>query len=307
MEAPRYSEISPATAWLEAVRPRTLPAGAAPVLLGTALAFRDGQGDLFPAGIALFCALLIQVATNFINEIYDNRRGADTADRLGPLRSVAAGLISERAMVRAALAVLALCFAAGMVLVYHAGWPIFAIGTVSLLMAWMYTGGPFPLAYKGLGDVFVFIFFGLVATVGTYYAQALHLTLDGFLVACLPGAFSALILQVNNIRDRSTDVLAGKKTLAVRLGRTKALALFDAVMLLGFAAPMLLIATSGTYSVALCLLSLPMALRIRRDMRTLDGKDLNPVLGSTGKLLVAASALLAAGLVVWPLIPKLVP
>ncbi|NTV92692.1 MAG: 1,4-dihydroxy-2-naphthoate octaprenyltransferase, partial [Chlorobiaceae bacterium] len=151
--------LTPLAAWLLAIRPKTLPAGAVPVLLGSALAAADGRFMLLSALIALFCALGIQIATNFINEIYDFRKGADTAQRLGPTRTVAAGIISEKTMIRVSASLLGVVFLMGLVLVYTAGWPILLVGVLSMLFAWAYTGGPYPIAYSGLGDVFVFVFF----------------------------------------------------------------------------------------------------------------------------------------------------
>ena len=177
-------------AWMLAIRPKTLPAGAVPVILGSALAATAGRFRMFPALVALICALGIQVATNFINEIYDFRKGADTAERLGPTRTVAAGIISEKTMIQVSVVLLGTVFLLGLYLVYTAGWPILLIGMLSLLFAWAYTGGPYPIAYSGLGDVFVFIFFGLVAVAGTYYVQALSLSfpvlLAVSLVVCRP-------------------------------------------------------------------------------------------------------------------------
>lgn len=181
--------VKPASlqAWMLAIRPKTLPAGAMPVVLGSALAAADGRFRPLPALVALICALGIQVATNFINEIYDFRKGADTAERLGPTRTVAAGLISEKKMITVSASLAGAVFLLGLYLVSIAGWPILVIGLLSLLFAWGYTGGPYPIAYSGLGDFFVFLFFGLVAVGGTYYVQAQTLTLPILLAAAAPG------------------------------------------------------------------------------------------------------------------------
>ncbi len=231
-------------AWMLAIRPKTLPAGAVPVVLGSALAAADGQFRLLPALVALICALGIQVATNFINEIYDFRKGADTADRLGPTRTVAAGIISEKTMIKVSALLAGGVFFLGLYLVYTAGWPIFIIGVLSLLFAWAYTGGPYPIAYSGLGDLFVFIFFGLVAVGGTYYVQAHDLDFPVLLAAVAPGSFSVNILLVNNIRDITTDRKVGKMTLPARIGGEWARRLYIALTVLAYLVPCLALAES---------------------------------------------------------------
>ncbi|NTU54498.1 MAG: 1,4-dihydroxy-2-naphthoate polyprenyltransferase, partial [Chlorobiaceae bacterium] len=213
MSVPLSRKPSALQAWMLAIRPKTLPAGAMPVVLGSALAFANGTFRVLPALVALICALGIQIATNFINEIYDFRKGADTAERLGPTRTVAAGIISERTMTRVSIGLGLSVFVLGLYLVAIGGWPILLVGVLSLLFAWAYTGGPFPIAYSGLGDVFVFIFFGLVAVGGTYYVQSLTLPFPVLIAAAAPGAFSVSILLVNNIRDIDTDRKVGKMTL----------------------------------------------------------------------------------------------
>lgn len=205
--------------WIQASRPRTLPAAAAPVLLGVGLAVWNGRAAWLPALAALLGALLIQIATNLANDYFDHARGADTEERVGPVRVTAAGLVAPAAVKRAMLLTLAAAFAVGVYLVAVGGWPIAVIGAVSLVLAVAYTGGPFPLAYNGLGDVFVFVFFGLVAVAGTYYVQALVFPLEAWWLGAGTGALSTAVLVVNNLRDRATDAKVGKRTLAVRLGR----------------------------------------------------------------------------------------
>jgi 1,4-dihydroxy-2-naphthoate octaprenyltransferase len=281
-----------------AIRPKTLPAGAMPVVLGSALAAADGQFRPFPALVALICALGIQVATNFSNEIYDFRKGADTAERLGPTRTVAAGIISEKKMITVSASLAGAVFLLGLYLVSIAGWPILVIGLLSLLFAWGYTGGPYPIAYSGLGDFFVFLFFGLVAVGGTYYVQAQTLTLPILLAAVAPGAFSVNILLVNNIRDIVTDRKVGKMTLPARIGGDWARRLYIALTVLAYLVPALLWLNHYSPWVLLSLFSAPLAFMMIRRLYASEGKELNQVLAGTGKLMTLHGLLFAAGLLV---------
>jgi 1,4-dihydroxy-2-naphthoate octaprenyltransferase len=285
-------------AWMLAIRPKTLPAGAIPVVLGSALAAADGQFHLLPALVALICALGIQVATNFINEIYDFRKGADTAERLGPTRTVAAGIISEKNMIKVSASLAGGVFILGLYLVYTAGWPIFIVGVLSLLFAWGYTGGPYPIAYSGLGDLFVFVFFGLVAVGGTYYVQAHALALPVLLAAVTPGAFSVNILLVNNIRDISTDRKVGKMTLPARIGGEWARRLYIGLTVLAYLVPVLLWLNHYSPWALLSLFSAPLAFRMIRSLYASEGRELNQVLAGTGKLMTLHGLLFAAGLLV---------
>ena len=205
-------------AWIMAARPGTLPAAVAPVLVGTAMAGWRGTAGFGPALGALAGALLIQIGTNLANDYFDFRKGADTEGRLGPTRVVQAGLLSPEAVLRGTVVVLALALLVGVYLVMVGGLPILVIGLAALLCAVIYTGGPFPLAYHGLGDLFVFVFFGLVAVGGTYWVQALEFRPDLLLAGAGVGALTTAILVVNNLRDREEDARVGKRTLAVRLG-----------------------------------------------------------------------------------------
>ncbi len=205
-------------AWILATRPRTLSAGAAPVVAASGFAAADGVFVQLPALAALAGALLIQIATNLANDYYDFVKGGDTGERLGPVRVTQAGILPPRAVFRGMVVTLALATLAGVYLASVAGWPVIVIGLVSMLMAVCYTGGPYPLSYNGLGDVFVFVFFGLVATAATYYVQAQTWSGDAILAGAGLGAFSTAMLVVNNLRDRETDGAAGKRTLAVRFG-----------------------------------------------------------------------------------------
>ena len=205
-------------AWTLAIRPRTLVAIAAPVAAGCGIAAGDGVFTGGPALGALVGGLLIQIATNLGNDYYDFVKGGDTPDRIGPLRATQAGLLAPESVRGGMIAAMAMAMAAGVCLTAVAGWPVVVIGAVSLACAVAYTGGPCPLAYHGLGDVFVFVFFGPIAVAGTYYVQALSVSADALWAGAGLGAFSTAILVANNLRDRETDAAAAKRTLAVRWG-----------------------------------------------------------------------------------------
>lgn len=211
-------QVTRTQAWILAVRPRTLSAGAAPVVAASGFAAADGVFVQLPALAALAGALLIQIGTNLANDYYDFFKGGDTGERLGPVRVTQAGILSPRAVFRGMAVALGLATLTGVYLASVAGWPVIVIGLVSMLMAVCYTGGPYPLSYNGLGDVFVFVFFGLVATATTYYVQAQAWSADAILAGAGLGFFSTAMLVVNNLRDRETDGAAGKRTLAVRFG-----------------------------------------------------------------------------------------
>ena len=282
---------------MHAIRPKTLPAGAVPVVIGSALAAASGNFLILPAFVALVCALGIQVATNFINEIYDFRKGADTAERLGPTRAVAAGIIAERTMIRVSIALCTVVALFGVYLVHASGWPILVIGALSLFFAWAYTGGPFPIAYSGLGELFVFVFFGLVAVGGSYYLQAHDFAMPMLLAAVAPGCFSVNILLVNNIRDVVTDRKVGKMTLPARIGGERARDLYTALTVIAILVPCLLWLTGYSFWCLLSLLSLPLAyLNIRR-LYLSEDRDLNQVLADTGRLMTLHGILFALGLI----------
>lgn len=204
--------------WLLAARPKTLPAAIAPVLIGTAMAFADGKGHLPSALLAALCALLIQIGTNYANDYFDFVKGTDAPGRLGPTRATAAGWVTPQAMKRAFLIVFGLAALAGIDLLVRGGWPALAIGALCIAAGILYTGGPFPLGYHGLGDLFVFLFFGLVAVGGTYYVQALEMSSAALMAGVAPGLLSTAILTVNNLRDVENDRLAGKRTIPVLFG-----------------------------------------------------------------------------------------
>jgi len=289
---------NPLKVWVLASRPRTLPAAVAPVVVGMALAIAHGVFAWGPVLAAVLGACFIQIGTNFANDYFDFKSGADTAERLGPLRVTQAGLVTP-AQIKAATAIaFGLAMLCGLYLTWVGGWPIVVIGLLSILSGIAYTGGPFPLGYNGLGDLFVFIFFGLVAVGGTYYVQALTFSPLALAVAVPVGLLSTAIIVVNNLRDVSTDVVAGKRTLAVMFGRGFARAEYLALLVLSYAAPLALIALGkvSPWS-ALTLLSLPLAVKLIRKVNTVEGPALNAVLGGTGQLLLVFSLLFSLGLV----------
>ncbi len=206
--------------WILAARPRTLGAAAIPVLAGTALAFAAQAFDPLLTTLILGCAILIQIATNYFNDAIDHAKGADTADRLGPIRATNSGLLTARAMMTGGAVCLAVAAALAIPLVLRGGWPILALGLLSLLLAYAYTGGPLPLAYLGLGEIFVVLFFGVFAVAGTFYLNTLHLSPATALAGLQIGLHSSVLLAVNNLRDLETDRTANKRTLAARFGLT---------------------------------------------------------------------------------------
>ncbi len=222
-------------AWVLASRPKTLWAAVAPVGIGTGMAYAEGQLHWLAASICLLCAVLIQIATNFWNDYADFKKGADTHERIGPRRATQSGLISPAGMRNAAFFVFFLAAAASVYLVHRAGWPFVWIGAAAIISGILYTDGPRPLGYLGLGEIFVLIFFGPVAVGGTYYAQTLHMTRGALIAGIAPGLLSTAVLVVNNLRDIETDAKAGKRTLAVRFGVNFARAEY-LVCLLGAAA-----------------------------------------------------------------------
>lgn len=295
---PRLESRNRLSAWFLALRPKTLPAAISPVLVGTMLAWSHDHFAPLPAMAAAVGALLLQVLSNFANDYFDFAKGADTADRLGPTRAVAAGLLSPQAMRRGMVVVAALAALVGVYLVTVGGWPILAVGAASLLAAVLYTGGPFPFGYHGLGDLFVFIFFGLVAVAGTYYLQAGSLSAEVLVVAAPVGALITAILAVNNLRDIGTDAKAGKRTLAVMIGARNTQLQFVILLALAYAAPFLLwLGFERGPTVLLPLLSLPLAFKRAVDIYNATGSELNPLLGATAQLSLRYSLLLSLGLI----------
>jgi 1,4-dihydroxy-2-naphthoate octaprenyltransferase len=287
--------------WLMASRPRTLPAAVAPVLVGTAAAIVDVNHLRVAAFIAaLVGSIFIQIGTNLANDYSDARRGADDVDRLGPVRVTAAGLVTPRRVLVATWLAFAIAIACGIYLATVAGPIIIAVGVVSILAGVLYTGGPRPYGYAGLGELFVFLFFGLVAVNGSYYVQVEELHGLPFGLSISIGALATAILVVNNVRDIETDRRAGKNTLAVRLGRDGARRLYVALLVLAYLAlPATLLLTDGPWWAMLGWLSLPLSRRAAEPVlaRT-DGPSLNGALAKTGALLGAFALLVTAGLLI---------
>jgi 1,4-dihydroxy-2-naphthoate octaprenyltransferase len=284
--------------WLIAARVRTLPAAIAPVLVGTALA---GYVHVFhPLRFiaALIGAIFIQVGTNLSNDYSDARRGADTEDRLGPVRVTAGGLVPPKRVLVATYVSFGVAVLAGAYLIAVAGWQLLLVGAASILAGVLYTGGPRPYGYEGLGELFVFLFFGIVAVAGSFFVQVKHVDWEAFALAVPVGLLAAGILVVNNVRDIDTDRRAGKRTLAVRLGRERTRTLFAAMVYLAY----VLVPVTWVFGplkpwVLLPWLTLPLAAPVVRTVRNrTDGASLNEALAQTGMLQLAFCTLLAAGL-----------
>jgi len=284
-------------AWVLAARPKTLSAAVVPVLVGTACAAASGGVRWGPAAAAFAGALLLQIGANFANDVFDFEKGADTEERLGPTRAVQAGLLSPRAMRSGMWVVFAAALAVGLYLTSVAGIAILVIGIASILSAIAYTGGPYPLGYHGLGDVFVFVFFGLVAVCGTAFVQ-LGSVPPLAVWASLPiGALATAILVVNNLRDIETDRRAGKRTLAVRFGERGALVEYALLLVLAYAVPIgLALGAALRPLVILPIATLPMAVSLFLAVKRERGRALNPLLARTAKLLLVFGALFTAGI-----------
>lgn len=283
--------------WILASRPKTLLAAVVPVMVGCALAISRGKFIFIYSLIALLCSLLIQIGTNYVNDLYDYLKGADKATRKGPLRVLASGLITVSEMKAGSVIVFLTAFLLGLILVYEAGTVILIIGILSIIAGIAYTAGPFPLAYNGLGDLFVFMFFGIVGTTGTYYIQAKEFSDIAILTSIPVGALITNILVVNNFRDIEEDKAAGKKTLAVILGKDFTRFQFVFLMLTSFATPAVLYIFYGFHFwIFLPYLTLPLAYKLAVMLYTLDGHALNKTLELTAKFSALFGLLFAAGL-----------
>lgn len=291
--------ISKFDAWIMATRPRTLPAALVPVLVGSSIAIHDGKFKPLAAIIALVCAILIQIGTNFVNDLYDFIYGTDKKDRVGPKRVVTAGLISITEMKLGILIVFGLSFLFGMYLVFLSGWEILLLGIISILAGIAYTAGPFPLAYNGLGDIASFLFFGLIGTVGTYYVQTNEVSAFAFWSSVPVGALITNILVVNNYRDREEDQSNGKNTLAVLLGETFARFQYIIFMLVSYS---ILFVVYYTYKnsvwVFLPMLSAPLSIKLVKMLFTHRGSGLNKTLELTAKLSALYGLLFALGILI---------
>lgn len=277
--------------WVIGARPRTLPAAVAPVLVATALA--GNSASFLPALLALSVSLSLQVGVNYANDYSDGIRGTD-ANRVGPTRITASGLATPASVKTAAFIAFGVGAVAGLGLAVMTSWWLIAVGVASILAAWGYTGGKNPYGYIGLGELFVFIFFGVVATVGTFYVQTETITLDSILASIPMGTFACALLAINNIRDRALDAPAGKKTLAVRLGDRKARYFFASLIALGYVAAL----SIGSIWILLTLLTAPVALGLVRGvLGEVQGRELIPYLAKTGKLQLLFAIVFSASLV----------
>ncbi|RME72649.1 MAG: 1,4-dihydroxy-2-naphthoate polyprenyltransferase [Verrucomicrobia bacterium] len=273
--------------WIEAARPKTLPAAVVPVLVGSALAWRVGNFAWLPAGLCLVFALLVQIGTNYANDYGDFVAGADGPDRRGPRRAVAAGLITPAAMKRGVVITFAAAFLVGLSLIWWGGWVLLPIGIASLLFGWAYTAGPWPLAYHGLGDIFVFVFFGLVAVGGTFYVMAGRLVPEVVMAAVPVGLLATNLLVVNNCRDRETDARANKRTLVVRLGYGFGVVQYAVSLAVAAAVPVAMAVLWRDAWIAVPVVFLAPAIGlVRRLAGRPDGPTMNGLLAGTAKVLM---------------------
>ncbi len=296
----RLHNVTETQAWVIAARPKTLPAAMAPVVVGSALAYADGAFAFWPALAALTGALLLQIGTNFANDYFDYLKGVDTGDRKGPIRVAQSGLIPLSRLRLGIILTFGLALLIGVYLVKVGGWPIVVIGLASIVSAVTYTGGPYPFGSYGLGDVFVFLFFGLVAVCGTYYVQTLTITPLVLMVAIPMGSLTTAILVVNNLRDMETDRRAGKHTLAILLGAQGTRLEYLLLLAAAYAIPIWMW-TMGVVSAWILLpwLSLPLAVSLIHLLYTApSGSLLNEALARTAKLDLLFSLLFAAGLII---------
>lgn len=283
--------------WILASRLRTLPAAISPVLVGVSLAIHDGEFKPFIAFMTLLAAVLIQIGANFANDVYDFLKGSDREDRLGPTRATQSGLIPPENMKKGMCLVFAMAICVGFYLASIGGWPIVWIGLASIASAIAYTGGPYPLGYHGWGDVFVFIFFGIIAVPGTYYLQSGIVSYDSILLGIPLGALSTAILIVNNLRDADTDIKSDKRTLAVRLGKPFVKIEYIVMMVIAFATPIYILQFWDEFSLYIILFLLPISIQHIQSLYTKTGEALNEVLVDTAKFLFHFSLLLSIGLI----------
>jgi 1,4-dihydroxy-2-naphthoate octaprenyltransferase len=290
--------------WLLASRPKTLPAAVSPVIIGSAVAFAEHSFRFGPALAAFLGALLLQIGANLANDVFDYEKGADQHDRLGPMRVTQAGLLSPKDVKTGMWVTFALAAICGIYMTLVSGWFILLIGLLAILAAIAYTGGPFPYGYKGLGEIFVFIFFGFAAVCGTYYAQTNTISQLAVLSSIPVGLLIVAILVVNNVRDYESDKSANKKTLAVRFGLEWARQEFVSIVILAFVTVVLLsISDIATPWLLLTWLSLPLVFSTSSSVLNQRGNILNKTLASTGQLTLVFSLLYAVGLILSVFIP----
>lgn len=293
------TDVSTTRAWVMAARPKTLAAAAVPVVVGTAVAWRKGSFAVGPALAALLGAGLIQIGTNLANDYFDHKKGADTDERLGPTRVVQSGLLPPERVFAAMVASFVAAALVGVYLVAVGGWPIVAIGVASIASGIAYTGGPYPIGYHGLGDPFVFVFFGVVAVTGTHFVQAASWSAAALIASIPVGALSTAILVVNNYRDIETDRRAGKRTLAVVLGRGWTRVEYVGLLAVAYGTPVAQWALGRADAwVLLTLATLPPGYRLVRQLARRRGRELNETLEGTARLLALFGLTYAAGLVI---------
>ncbi len=287
-----------ASIWLQAARPKTLPAAISPVILGTAFAMANGAFHALACVCAMLGAVLIQIGTNFANDYKDFDRGADTESRKGPQRVTQAGLLSRDAVKRATIVAFGLAFVSGLYLIARGGWPILAIGLASIASGVAYTAGRYALAYTGLADLFVLVFFGPVAVGGTYFVQALTLPPEVIVAGLGPGLLATAILLANNVRDIDEDRDANKRTLAVRFGRRFGVGMYAACVLGAAAVPIVVVLWSAGSSWSLMATTIALAVGMPLALKLKESKDpavLNPLLANTAKLLLIYCVVFGAG------------
>ncbi len=296
-EVTGQKKISVAQAWVMASRPATLTAAVAPVLVGCGYTIREGSFHLLPAFAALFAACLIQIGTNFANDLFDFRKGADTSERLGPTRAVQAGLLTQTQIIRGMIFVFGVALIVGAYLTWVAGPFVVLIGIVSIIAGILYTAGPYPLGYNGLGDVFVFLFFGMVGVGGTIFVLTGRIPAVAWILSIPVGSLTSAILVVNNIRDESTDRISGKKTLIVRFGREFGIVEYSSLLGIAYLIPLILVLSRHLGgSGVLPLLTMPMAGWFVYQVLTKTGKALNPLLKRTAQLVLFYAVLWATGI-----------
>jgi len=295
-----HNTLAPLQRWILAIRPKTLTAAIAPVVLGWGVASTTGRFHWGAALAALLTSIMIQIGTNLVNDVVDFSKGADTEARTGPVRVTQTGLLTPRQVWGGVALSFGLAVLAGLYLTWIAGWPVLVLGAVSIISGIAYTAGPYPLAYHGLGDLFVLLFFGFAAVAGTVFVVAQQLPPQTWLAATAAGALTVNILIVNNIRDIETDRLAGRKNLPIVFGRKAAEWEFALMLALAFAIPFILICKQLSSAwVLLTLLTFPQALKIWGSLRSgKSGQALNPTLGQTAQLLLWFCLLFTLGLLI---------
>jgi len=293
------NRLSKAQIWILAARPKTLPAAAASVILGSSLAIKDGNFAFFPALAALSISLLLQIGANLANDLFDYQRGADTNQRLGPLRVTQAGLLTSAQVRLGMIVVFGLSILLGSYLAWVAGWVVVVIGVSAIFAALAYTGGPFPFGYHSLGDLFVLVFFGFAAVCGTYYVQTHSMAISVIWAGFAMGLMITNILVVNNLRDIETDRIAGKVTLAVRLGVDGSRLEYLACLTIAYAIPIILTLTDKSYSGSFFTwLSTPLAVKSFQELSKLAGSSLNQTLAGTARLALIYALLFSFGIII---------